>query len=393
MSHKHLQWIELDGEAFGQNLRQFRQIIGDVRLLLAMVKANAYGHGMTQIAPLAVAAGADWLGVHTLQEGIALQELGLRDTPILISGYVPLDDLKGAVERGLRLTVYNPETVDRLGAACRRFKRNAHIHIKMETGTNRQGVASNRLEELAEHLKKFPEIEVEGVSSHFADIEDTTDHSFALRQLDTFRDMVTRLAALGFPASYRHMSCTAAGILFPETHFDLLRVGIGLYGLWPSKETYVSCLQQKRDPVRLRPVLSWKTRIVQIKDVPKGADIGYGRTYRTTRGTRLAVLPVGYSDGYPRQLSNVAHVLIGGQRAPLRGRVAMNFITVDVTDIPEAKLEDSALLLGSDGGDAVTADMLAAWSGTINYEIVARLNPAIPRRLSPAVHSRPRPPS
>jgi alanine racemase len=379
MSHRHLHWIELDSEALGHNLGQFRKIIGDVRQLLVMVKANAYGHGMPQIAPLAVARGADWLGVHTLQEAAALQELGLRDSPILIFGYVPLDELQEAVERGLHMTVYNPETIDRLGVICRRLNRNAHVHLKLETGTNRQGVVPDRLEELAGFLRRFPEVEVEGVSSHFADIEDTTDHSFAKRQLEAFRDMTARLEALEIPVLYRHMSCTAAGILFPETHFELLRVGIGLYGLWPSKETYVSCLQQEREPVQLHPVLAWKARIVQIKDVRKGDYIGYGRTYRTTRNTRLAVLPVGYSDGYPRQLSNVAHVLIGGQRAPLRGRVAMNFITVDVTDIPEAKLEDSAVLLGFEGGDAVSADMLAAWSGTINYEIVARLNPTIPR--------------
>jgi alanine racemase len=383
MSQNLLQWIELESEALRHNLLQFRQIIGDARQLLAMVKANAYGHGMDLIAPLVVEKGADWLGVHTLQEAVALQELDLQ-VPILIFGYVPMDELEEAVERGLRLTVYNPETVERLGAICRRLQRSAHIHLKMETGTHRQGVAPDRLESLSERLKDFPEIDVEGVSSHFADIEDTTDHSFARQQLDTFREMAARLEAGGIAVPYRHMSCTAAGILFPETHFELLRVGIGLYGLWPSKETYVSCLQQKRDPVRLVPVLSWKTRIVQIKDVPKGAYIGYGRTYRATRDTRLAVLPVGYSDGYPRQLSNVAHVLIGGQRAPLRGRVAMNFITADVTDIPEVRLEEEAVLLGSSGGDAVTADMLAAWSGTINYEIVARLNPTIPRLVKDA---------
>lgn len=379
MSHNLLQWIELDAEALGRNLRQFRQIIGEERRLLAMVKANAYGHGMAQIAPLVLEMGADWLGVHSLREAAALQEQGITDVPILIAGYVPLDELEDAVARGLRLTVYNPETVDRLGVICRRLGKSARIHLKLETGTHRQGVAPDRLEPLAERLGKLPEIDVEGVSSHFADIEDTTDHSFARLQLEAFRDMTARLEAAGITAPYRHMSCTAAGILFPETHFEMLRAGIGLYGLWPSKETYVSCLQQRRDPVRLSPVLSWKTRVVQIKDVPKGADIGYGRTYRTTRDTRLAVLPVGYSDGYPRGLSNMAHVLIGGQRAPLRGRVAMNFITADVTDIPKVKLEEDAVLLGPGGGDAVTADMLAAWAGTINYEIVARLNPAIPR--------------
>jgi alanine racemase len=163
--------------------------------------------------------------------------------------------------------------------------------------------------------------------------------------------------------------------------FDMVRVGIGIYGLWPSKETYLSCIQEKREPVDIKPVLTWKTRVVQTKDVPEGAFIGYGCTYKTTRPTKLAVIPVGYYDGYDRLLSNASYVLIAGKRAPVRGRVAMNFITVDVTDISNVRLEDEVVLLGSQGQERISAEYLASLCGTINYEIVTRINPKIPREV------------
>jgi alanine racemase len=175
------------------------------------------------------------------------------------------------------------------------------------------------------------------------------------------------------------MSCSASAILFPDTYFDMVRAGIGMYGLWPSKETFLSCRLQKREPLRLEPVLSWKTRIAQVKKVPKGSFIGYGCTYRVSRKSVLAVLPIGYYDGYDRGLSNSSYVLVRGKRAPLRGRVAMDFIVVDVTDIPHVELEDEVVLLGKDGEESIRADDLASLVGTINYEIVTRINPLIPR--------------
>ncbi|MFA9452690.1 MAG: alanine racemase [Candidatus Aminicenantaceae bacterium] len=378
MNTEHLQWIELDLAALSHNLKQFRALVGPERKVLAMVKANAYGHGMSQVAALALAEGADWLGVHSLEEGISLRGQGIR-TPILISGYVALSDLEEAVVHGLRLTVYNPETIERLGRLCQDRRLQAYVHIKLETGTHRQGVDPGKLGAMIEQLRLYPGIVLEGISSHFADIEDTTDHTYARRQLDSFTHALAELEKQDLRVPIRHMSCTAAAILLPETHFDMLRIGIGLYGMWPSKETYVSCLQQDREPLELKPVLAWKARIAQVKSIPQGAFVGYGRSFRATRATRLAVIPIGYSDGYPRHLSNIAHVLIEGQRAPLRGRVAMNFITADITDIPAAGLEDPVVLLGRSQTDQVTADMLASWAGTINYEIVARLSPNIPR--------------
>ncbi len=228
-------------------------------------------------------------------------------------------------------------------------------------------------------IRRHEELILEGLSSHFANIEDTTKHDYPRLQLEAFRAAVRTVQAHGVRVPVKHMSCTASTILFPETDFSMARVGIGLYGHWPSKETYLSCLQKKREPLLLKPVLSWKARIAQVKKIGPDSCVGYGCTYKTTRPTVLAVVPVGYFDGYDRGLSNTAHVLVRGRRAPVRGRVAMDFFMADVTDIPGVRLEDEVTLIGPDGKERITADDLAGFAGTISYEILARINPLIPR--------------
>ncbi len=373
-----LQRVEVSRSALIHNLNQFRRLLGPRRRLLAVVKANAYGHGLAEVSRIVLAAGADWLGVNSLEEGVTVREAGVN-APVLVLGYVPLDALAEAVAHDLRFIVYNEETLGRLGPAAVQGGRLARIHIKVETGTYRQGVRREDVVRFVRRARRVPGVLVEGLSSHFANIEDTTSDEYPRQQLSAFRDACARLRKAGFRVPLRHMSCTAAAMLFPATTFNMARVGVGLYGLWPSKETFLSCLLRKRTPLRLRPALSWKARIAQVKDVPAGAYVGYGCSYRTTRRTRLAVIPVGYYDGYSRSLSNAAHILVRGRRAPVRGRVAMNFLTADVTDIPGVGLEDEAVLLGRDGGERITADQLAALAGTINYEVVSRINPFVPR--------------
>ncbi len=220
---------------------------------------------------------------------------------------------------------------------------------------------------------------MEGLATHFANIEDTTDHAFAQEQLRRFREGAAALDAQGFRVPLLHTANSAATILFPETQFGMVRTGIAAYGLWPSTETQVSALRMGREDVILRPALTWKTRVAQVKTVPTGAFVGYGCTYKTTHETRLAVLPVGYYDGYDRKLSNTGHVLIRGVRAPVRGRVCMNMIMVDVTDIPGVSLEEEVVLLGAQGEEVVTAEQMAGWIGTINYEVVTRIAEHVPR--------------
>lgn len=378
MDRAMIEHVEVSRAALVHNIREFRRLVGRKRKFLAVVKANAYGHGLHEVAGIAVSEGVDWLGVNSVDEGAALRQVGVK-IPILVLGYVPLARLEEAVARDLRLTVYNRETVRRLGALAVRLGKSIRLHVKVETGTWRQGVDPKDLGAFVRDVRRRPGLVVEGLSSHFANIEDTTKHDYPQRQLKIYRSACRKIEAGGLRIPLKHMSCTASTILFSEPGFNLARVGIGLYGLWPSKETYLSCLLDKKEPLSLEPVLSWRARIAQIKKVPAGADIGYGCTYRTTRPTVLAVVPVGYFDGYDRGLSNTAHVLVRGRRAPVRGRVAMDFLMADITDVPAVKLEDQVTLLGADGRERITAEDLASLSGTISYEILTRINPLVPR--------------
>jgi alanine racemase len=374
----NLVWIELDREAADRNLRQLRKGLKKGTILCAVVKANAYGHGVREMVPLL--SSADWLAVNSLAEGIELRGLG-EIRPLLILGHVPLGALAEAVAQKLDLTVYNRETLETLSHLDLSSSDPARLHLKIETGTGRQGVLPEQVDEFLKHLESVPGARLVGVSTHFANIEDTLNHQYAQSQLERFEGVLSLLDRHKLRPQFVHTAATAAVILFPKTHFNLVRAGIGIYGLWPSRETYLSTLLGHRPVPDLTPVLTWKTRIIQIKDLPEGSYIGYGCTYRATRPIRIGVLPVGYADGYDRMLGNTAYVLIRGKRAPVIGRICMNLTMVDISDIPQAKLEEEVVLLGRDGEERISAETMAEWAGTINYEIVTRISPFLPRRI------------
>jgi alanine racemase len=370
-----LVWIELDRDAPDRNVRQLKRCAGGDVLFCAVVKSNAYGHGLREM--LGLLPSADWLAVNSLEEGLELRGMG-EVRPVLLLGHVPLDRLGEAVAADLRLTVYNRETLSAIASSVRGGKQ-ALIHLKIETGTGRQGVLPSEAPSFAKQAASIPGVVLEGLSTHFANIEDTLNHGYAEEQLGVFRSVLDSLSKAGISPLVVHTACTAASILFPETHFRMVRSGIGVYGMWPSRETYLSAVMGGRPVPELRPVLSWKTRLVQIKDLPEGSFVGYGCSYRTTRSSRIGVLPVGYADGYDRALGNSAHVLIRGRRAPVVGRICMNLTMVDITDIESPVLEEEVTLLGSDGAEQISAETLASWAGTINYEIVTRISPLLPR--------------
>lgn len=394
-AHDHAVWVEISRDAYVANLRFYRERVGDEVELAAVVKSNAYGHGLLEIAALAREHGADSFCVHALDEALRLRAAGLGED-VLILGPVPPGRREEAARAGFRVTVSHREAVAGFAAAGERLRRPVRIHLKVETGTHRQGADEGELAAMLAEIAGHPGLVVDGVSTHFANIEDTTSHEMALGQLARFEAHLERILAAGHRVAEsprrhlgraagmrRHAACTAAATLFPKTHFELVRLGIGQYGLWPSKETYLSYLLGRGGPAEpgaiLQPVLAWKTRIFELKRVPAGAGIGYGCTYRTTRESRIAVLPVGYADGYDRRLSNQAHVLVRGRRCPVRGRVCMNLTMVDVTDVPDVALGDEAVLLGRQGEQRVGAEDLAGWIGTIAYEVVARISPELPR--------------
>jgi alanine racemase len=372
-----LVWVEIEKDAPEHNLREILRCTAEGTKLCAVVKSNAYGHGVSQIS--ALLPSVNWFAVNSLDEGLELTRLDV-EKPVLVLGYVPLSRLHEAADAGLRLTVFNKDTVDAIEALPGR-REPVRLHLEIETGTARQGVLPEEVPAFVEYAAGKKGVLLEGVSMHFANIEDTLNHEYAERQLAVFKQTLDRIRGLGVDPPVVHTACSAAAILFPKTHFTMLRTGIGLYGLWPSRETYLSARMEQSCIPALRPVLTWKTRIVQLKTLPAGSFVGYGCTYRVMRKTKLAVLPAGYADGYDRAFGNSAYVLVRGKRAPVIGRVCMNHCMIDVTDIREVKLEEEVVLLGKSGEENLTAEKLAEWADTINYEIVARISPLLERKV------------
>lgn len=370
---KDLTWVSVSRNALRDNIHQFRRIIGKDKILCPCVKSNAYGHGLVNASKIFLESGADWLAVNSIYEAEILRKAGIT-APIYILGYVPLDALEEAVSLDCRLVVYNKETIDRLAS----IKKPIKVHLKAETGNNRQGLLIKDLVEFSKYISQFKNIEIEGISTHFANIEDTTDHSYAELQLARFNEAFKALSDAGIKVPIRHSANSAATILFPETRFEMVRPGIACYGMWPSKETHISYEKEAGNGFNLTPAFTWKTKIAQIKTIGSDEYIGYGCTFKTSHETRLAILPIGYYDGYDRCISG-AHVLIHGKRAPLRGRVCMNIIMVEISDIPEAKIEDEVILIGKDGNEEISAELFGQWAGTINYEVTTRVNERISR--------------
>ena len=387
-----LTWVETDGSALAHNIKAFKEKIGENVTLCVCVKANAYGHGLVEASRAFLEAGADWLAVDALYEAETLREAGVQ-APIYIMGYTLLSDLERACELDCRVVVYDRETVEKLGEIVGKRSGDSdgaelspvNLHIKVETGNNRQGVYLEDLADFAKYIQSFDGLRVEGIATHFANIEDTTDHAYAFEQVEKFKKAGEMLSEAGIEKVMMHCANSAATIIYPETHFDMVRVGIAAYGMWPSPETKVSYQNLHKNGFELKPAFTWKSVVAQIKTVPEGGFIGYGCTCRTTRETKMAIVPIGYYDGYDRHLSNNAHVLIRGRRAKMLGRVCMNIIMVDVSDIPDVELEDEVVLMGrqdvtgSVAGDEISAEQFADWIGTINYEVTTRVNERIPR--------------
>jgi alanine racemase len=371
-------WVEISRPALVHNIRLFQGLLGKGTGLLAVVKANAYGHGLEDVARVCADQGVEMLGVHAAEEVTALRRAEVR-LPILVMGYLTPAQVAAVAGPDVHVLLSSRQVLEALAAHGRRLGVALPVHVKVDTGTHRQGVEPADAAEFADAARSSG-LAVVGVATHFANIEDTTDHSYAFGQLERFRSALAAVQARVGPVRHVHAACSAAALLFREADFTMARVGISLYGHWPSKETYLSwLLAHGRDGLRLEPVLAWRARVGQVKLIDAGAPVGYGLTYRPTRRCAIGVLPIGYADGYPRALSNRARVLLRGSPAPVVGRVCMDIVMVDVTDIPGAAEGDAATLIGPDGDERVAVEELAEQAGTINYEILARLSPALPR--------------
>jgi alanine racemase len=370
-----ISWIEIDTKNLRANLDTIRSVLPAGLSVMAVIKANAYGHGI-EVCARAAADRADWLGVNALDEALLVRTVS-KDKPILILGHTEPERFGDVVRQRLRQVVYRIDMAEALSAAAVQADAPVNIHIKIETGTNRQGVALGDLPAFAKRVASLPGLQVEGAYTHFANIEDTLDPSFAASQRERFSQGVRILREAGNPLPVIHAAATAGALLYDQSDFTMARVGIGLYGVWPSRETQLAA-RERGLRIALAPVLSWKTRIAQIKTVGAGEYVGYGLTYQAPRPMRVAVLPIGYYDGFDRKLSNSGRALVNGVFAPVVGRVAMNMIMLDVSEA-HASEDDEVVLIGRQGKSEIRAEELAEKAGTIAYEILSRLNPLIPR--------------
>ena len=371
---ENLTRVEISKSAVAENIENFRKVLNKKTLFSAIIKSNAYGHGLLEMAELSLSAGADLLGVNSLEEALILRK-NYPSVRILIMGETPFKEnrKKEISDTNFWIVVSRFEDVQ--------FLSNLHprpqIHLKIDTGMSRLGFSGALLEELifAISSQKLP---LDGVLTHFASTEDFTEHSFSMQQLSEFNKALELLSSLGYNNLIRHTASSASTMLFEEARLDMVRVGISLYGLWPSMETRLSLSFMGKD-FQLKPVLSWKTGIVHIQSVPAGRSVGYGSTYKTIYPTKIAVIPVGYFEGYDRRLSNQGYALIDGERAPILGRVCMNMTMLNVTHIPNAEVGGEVILIGKSGKEEITADWIGNLTGTINYDVVTRIQKDIPR--------------
>ena len=344
-----------------------RSLLLPEQKLLAVIKANAYGHGMNQV----VACIENLVDGWQVDDALEVRELRkISQKPLYVFGYVALDELADVVQDGVTIVLYDTlrlAELNRLGA---------HVHIKIDASLGRQGLLLDEVPGFLAELKKFPCIHVDGIYGHFANIEDVSDISHATKQLTAFNEAVALFRAAGYTKLDVHMSATSGAMRlgFRADHM-IIRTGIGLYGLWPSKDL------QKEGEARgifLKPVLRWISRVAQVKTVPEGYSIGYGLTYIAPKKMKIAIIPQGYSDGFARDLSNAGSVLIRGSRCAVIGRVSMNMFAVDVDHLAEVEQEDEVVLLGQQGGECISAEEIAE-GRTINYEVTTRITPLLLR--------------
>jgi alanine racemase len=366
---EHLTWAEIDLDAIAHNARELKQLVGEKTELMAVVKANAYGHGAVPVAEAALENGASRLAVHRTLEGVELRQAGIT-APILIMGYTLPAQAETIVHWNLTPTVNTLEQAQALSAAALHQEKVLPIHVKVDTGLGRFGLLTDEVAGFVQAISKLPGLILEGIYTHFA-LADASDKAYTLQQFGIYLGVVKRLEEVGFAIPIKHVAGSAAALDLPEMHLDMVRCGITLYGLRPSNEV--------EPTIPLHPAMFLKSRVARVRTLPAGSCISYGCTYTTSEPTRVALVPVGYGDGYHRLISNRGQVLIRGQRAPIVGRVCMDQFVVRVSNIPNVQQDDEVVLLGRQGDDEITAEEIAAWAETINYEVTASILPRVTR--------------
>lgn len=364
-------WVEINLDNLAHNIREVRKKVEGSTIIMAVVKANGYGHGSIDVAKTFLSNGANRLGVAILSEGIELRK-GNIDSPILILGYTPPQQYDKVLGYNLIQTIYSYDDAEKLSSKAVEMDKEAIIHIKIDSGMGRIGFLPNEqtIDDI-QRISKLPNIKIEGIFTHFAKA-DETDKSYSRTQFQRFTNVVDSLKEKKINIPIKHVSNSAAIIDLPEYNLDIVRPGIILYGYYPSRE-------MDRDKIDLKPAMTLKARVSYIKTVPKGEGISYGQIFTTEKESVIATLPIGYGDGYSRMLTNKGNVFINGMRVPIVGKICMDQLMIDVTNVNNVKIGDEAVLFGYGVDGCIHVDEIADYLGTINYEIVCMVGRRVPR--------------
>ena len=361
---------EIDTGAFIHNIRTVQDCLPPECEIMAVVKADAYGHGAVALADIALASGATWLGVARCLEGAALRQHGIQ-APILVLGPTWPEEVETLVDNRLTPTIGNCDDASRLNQQAARHGLTYPMHLKVDTSMSRYGLLPRDCPDFLGRLGEWPHLHLQGVMTHLATADAPDDGGRTRRHLQDFHGVLQAAADGGVKPRYVHAAGSAGIFRYPESHGNLVRPGISLYGSHPFP-SHRACA--------LRPVMKWTTRVVRVQSVPAGTGVSYGHTFVTQRTSRLGTLPVGYADGLDRGLSNLGEVLVRGRRAPLVGRVCMGLCVIDLTDVPQAQVGDEAVLIGDQGEDLLSVDDMAARCGRIPYELLCGIGQQVPRR-------------
>lgn len=363
-------WLEIDHGAIAANTRYLKRLAEPAKLMVVL-KADAYGHGAVQVAHTALRHGAEWCGVACVAEGRVLREAGIA-CPILVLGYTPAWQAREAISLDLAITVFDDHTARAISQAAQALNRPARVHVKVDTGLHRLGLPPSEVLPFVRHLHELPGVVVEGMFSHLAVADDLSPEgvAFTERQIGCFDELVAQLEAAGLRPPLAHIANSAVLLTRSDARYDLVRPGMAIYGLAPGPQVPTA---------GLRPALTWKTQVAQVRSLDTGEAVGYGLAWRAPRPSVVATVPVGYADGFRRGPASWREVLVRGQRAPVVGRVSMDQTTIDVTEVPGVRQGDEVVLIGRQGEDAISVDEVAGWLGTIGYEVVSEILARVPR--------------
>ena len=379
---RHSSRIELSQAALKQNINFIRKKTGPDAIFSSVVKADAFGHGIDTFVPMAEKAGVRHFSVASSYEALEVSKACTKDSSIMIMGILYDEDLEWVIGNNIEFFVFDLPRLQKAKQVAEKLGKKAIIHLEVETGGNRTGLDESVLPTAISYLKQHRDyLKFEGFCTHYAGIENLSNQFRIQKQLDKFEELYHQTQESGITPALRHTACSAAALAFPDTVMDLVRIGTAHYGMWPSPDIYNLHLQQtgKKTDAPLKRVLSWKTDVMHIKQVEKDEFVGYGTSYRTQRDMKIAVLPLGYSNGYPRTLSNKGEVLIRGKKAPVVGLINMNVFMVDVSHIGDVETGDEVVLIGRQKNHVISIRSFSEFTNAINNELVSRLPAAIPR--------------